>query len=108
MKSSELTRLSRILTVGTSSDLGPLLLQADMLDVVDVSDALVASLKMQHIAPKAGCLRTFGPKGELINEELRNLKCSPNIIRKIKSRRVRWVKHVACTWEKRNARRVLV
>jgi hypothetical protein len=47
--------------------------------------------------------RIFGPKrdevtGEwrkLLNEELRDLYSSPSIIRKIKSRRMRWAGHVA-------------
>ena len=45
----------------------------------------------------------FGPKrdevtGEwtkLLNDELNDLYCSPNIVRVIKSRRIRWVRHVA-------------
>jgi hypothetical protein len=45
----------------------------------------------------------FGPKRDeviggwrkLHNEELHNLYCSPRIIRMIKSRRMRWVGHVA-------------
>ena len=49
--------------------------------------------------------RIFGPKrdevtGEwrkLHNEELDDLYCSPNIVRMIKSRRMRWVGHVART-----------
>jgi hypothetical protein len=32
----------------------------------------------------------------LDNEELCNLYATPNIIRVIKSRRMRWAKHVAC------------
>jgi hypothetical protein len=48
--------------------------------------------------------RIFGPKrdevtGEwrkLHNEELHNLYSSPDIIRQIKSRRMRWVGHVPC------------
>jgi hypothetical protein len=48
--------------------------------------------------------RIFGPKREevaggwreLYNEELCNLYSSPNIIREIKSWRVRWTGHVAC------------
>jgi hypothetical protein len=32
---------------------------------------------------------------KLHNEELHNLYCSPSIIRMIKSRRMRWVGHVA-------------
>jgi len=36
----------------------------------------------------------------LHNEELNDLYCSPNIIRVIKSRRMRWAKHVARLGEK--------
>jgi hypothetical protein len=58
----------------------------------------------------------FGPKrdevtGEwrkLHNEELHDLYSSPNIIRIIKSRRMRWAGHVARMGEKRNAYRLLV
>jgi hypothetical protein len=47
--------------------------------------------------------RMFGPKRDevmgdwrkLHSEELRNLYSSPNIIRMIKSRRMKWVGHVA-------------
>jgi hypothetical protein len=60
--------------------------------------------------------RIFGPKkdevtGEwrkLHKEELRDLYCSPSIIRIIKSRRMRWMGHVARMGEKRNAYRLLV
>jgi hypothetical protein len=45
---------------------------------------------------------------KLHNEELLNLCPSPNIIRLIKSRRMRWVGHVARIGEKRNAYRILV
>jgi hypothetical protein len=59
--------------------------------------------------------RIFGPKrdevtGEfrkLHNEELHILYSSPNIIRQIKARRMRWVGHVACMGEERKAYRVL-
>jgi hypothetical protein len=58
----------------------------------------------------------FGPKrdevtGEwrkLHNEELHILYCSPNIIRQIKSRRMKWAGHVARMGEKRNVYRVLM
>jgi hypothetical protein len=62
-------------------------------------------------------LRTiFGPRrdevmGEwrkLHNEELHNLYSSPNIIRMIKSRRMRWAGHVARMGETRNAYSILV
>jgi hypothetical protein len=45
---------------------------------------------------------------KLRNEELHNLHSSPNIIRMIKLRRVRWAGRVARMWEKRNAYRILV
>jgi hypothetical protein len=45
---------------------------------------------------------------ELHNEELHNLYSSPNIIRMIKSRRMRWAGHVARIRKKRNAYRILV
>ena len=60
--------------------------------------------------------RIFGPKrdevtGEwrkLHNEELNDLYCSPNIVRVIKSRRMRWVGNVARMRERRRVYRVLV
>jgi hypothetical protein len=47
--------------------------------------------------------KIFGPKGEevpgvwrkLHNEERNDLYCSPNIVRVITSRRMRWARHVA-------------
>jgi hypothetical protein len=60
--------------------------------------------------------RIFGPKRhevtggwkKLHNEEFHNLYSSPNIIRMIKSRRVRWAGRVARMGPKRNAYRILV
>jgi hypothetical protein len=60
--------------------------------------------------------RIFGPKRnevteewrKLHNEELHKLYSSPNIIRQIKSRRMKWVGHVAHMGEGRNVYRVLV
>jgi len=60
--------------------------------------------------------RIFGPRrdevmGEwrrLRNEELNDLYSSPNIVRVIKSRRMRWAGHVAHVGEERGAYRVLV
>jgi hypothetical protein len=45
---------------------------------------------------------------KLHNEELRDLYSSPSIIRKIKSRRMKWAGHVARMGEKRNTYRLLV
>ena len=42
------------------------------------------------------------------NEELNDLYASPNIVRVIKSRRMRWAGHVAHMGEKRGVYRVLV
>jgi hypothetical protein len=41
-------------------------------------------------------------------DELYNLYTSPNIIRMIKSRRMRWAGHIARMAEKRNSYRILV
>jgi hypothetical protein len=45
---------------------------------------------------------------KLHNEELHNLYSSPNTIRTIKLRRMRWAGHVARMGETRNAHRILV
>jgi hypothetical protein len=58
----------------------------------------------------------FGPKrddvmGEwrkLHNEEYHNLYLSPDIIRQVKSRRMRWAGHVACMGEERKVYKDLV
>ena len=58
----------------------------------------------------------FGPKRDQVtgewrklhNEELNDLYCSPNIVRAIKSRRMRWAGHVARMGEGRGVYRVLV
>jgi hypothetical protein len=57
----------------------------------------------------------FGPKREgggswrkLRNDELHNLYASPNIVRVIKSRRMRWARHVTRLGEGRGVYRILV
>jgi hypothetical protein len=60
--------------------------------------------------------RIFGPNrddvtGEwrkLHKEELHNLYSSPDIIRQSKSRRMRWVEHVARMGEERKVHKILV
>ena len=60
--------------------------------------------------------RIFGPRRDeltgkwrrLHNEGLNDLYCSTNIVRVIKSRRMRWARHVARMGEERGAYRVLV
>jgi len=60
--------------------------------------------------------RIFGPMRDEItgewrrlrNEELNDLYSLPNIVRVIKSRRMRWAGHVARMGEERGAYRVLV
>jgi hypothetical protein len=60
--------------------------------------------------------RIFGPKrdevtgewGKLHNEELHNLYSSPDIIRQVKSRRMRWAEHVTRMGEERKVYKVLV
>jgi hypothetical protein len=60
-------------------------------------------------------LRIFGPKREedgswrkLHNDEIHSLYSSPNIVRLIKSRRMRWVGHVARMEKGRGVYRILV
>jgi len=60
--------------------------------------------------------RIFGPKRDEVteewrkvhNEKLNDLYCLPNIVRVIKSRRMKWVGHVARMGERRGVYRVLV
>jgi len=60
--------------------------------------------------------RVFGPKRDTVteewrklhNEELRDLYALPNIVRVVKSRRMRWAGHVARMGEGRGVHRVLV
>jgi hypothetical protein len=60
--------------------------------------------------------RIFGPKRDKVtgkwkklhNEELNNLYSSSNIVRVIKSRRMRWARHVERMGEGRGVYRVLV
>jgi len=60
-------------------------------------------------------LRIFGPKRDEVTREWRKLHneelhmySSPNIVRMIKSKRMRWAGHVARTGERRGVYSVLV
>jgi hypothetical protein len=77
------------------------------------------TLREEHrlrVFEKSVLRRIFGPKrdevtGEwrkLRSRELHNLYSSPDITRQIKSRRMRWARHVALTGEERNVYRVLM
>jgi len=60
--------------------------------------------------------RIFGPKRDWItgdsrklhNAELNDLYSSSNIFLVVKSRRMRWVGHIAYMWERKGAYRVLL
>jgi hypothetical protein len=60
--------------------------------------------------------RIFGPKRDEVtgkwrkvrSEELHNLYSFPDIIRQVKSRRMRWAGHVACIGEERKVYKVMV
>jgi hypothetical protein len=69
----------------------------------------------QRVFEKRVLKRIFGPKSEadgswrkLHNDELHSLCSSPNIVRVIKSRRMRWAGQVACIGEGRGVYRILV
>ena len=74
--------------------------------------------KTRNIEEHSICLlrRIYGPRRDeltgqwrkLHNEELNDLYCSPNIVRAIKSRRMRWAGHVARMGERRGVHGVLV
>ena len=84
-------------------------------------ETLSLTLREEHrlrvFENKVGLLRkVFGAKRDEITGEWRNLHnaelhalySSPNIVRNLKSRRLRWAGHVACMEQFKNAYRVLV
>jgi len=82
----------------------------------ETSSLTLREEKKLRVFEKTVLRRIFGPRkdevtGEwrrLHNEELNDLKSSPNIVRVIKSRRMRWAGHVARMGEERGVYRVLV
>jgi hypothetical protein len=79
---------------------------------------LVLTLREEHrlrVSENWVLRRIFGPKREkdrsctkVHNDELHSLYSSPNIVRVIKSRRMKWAGHVARMGEGRGVYRVLV
>jgi hypothetical protein len=68
-----------------------------------------------RVSEKRVLRRIFGPKREedgswrtMHNDELHSLYSSPNIVRAIKSRRMRWAGHVARMGEAKSVYRILV
>jgi hypothetical protein len=53
-------------------------------------------------------MKEDGSWRKLHNDELHSLYSSPNIVRVIKSRRMRWTGHVVCIREGRGVYRILV
>jgi hypothetical protein len=88
-----------------------------MSELTDFNKSLGFPLRRRLRVFENGVLRRLcGPKGDeatgewgkLHSGELHNLYSSPDIIRQIKSRRMRWAGHVARMVEGRNVYRVLV
>ena len=85
-------------------------------DFVEINDDSLQFQRRLRVFENGVLRRIFGPKrdevtGEWIklhNEELKGLYSSPNIVRVIKSRRMRWAGHVARMGEGRGVYRVLV
>ena len=74
-------------------------------EVAVLSVCLSVSAPFEHFGQFTDLLRTVV---RLHNEELHDLYCSPNIVRVIKSRRMRWAGHVARMGEEREVYRVLM
>ena len=86
-----------ILTVKYADDVMPLAKEEKLLQ------EMIDRLKLED-----GVEWTCSPHPYLHNEELSDLYSSPNIVRVIKSRRMRWAGHVARMGKERGAYRVLV
>ena len=71
----------------------------DVIKTVDFSTTFIYQNNLHHRRKL---------RRKLHNEELNDLYCSTDIVRVIKSRRMRWAGHVARMGEERGAYRVLV
>jgi hypothetical protein len=87
--------------------------------VLYVCETLSLTLREEHrlrVFENRVLRRIFGPKRDevtrgwrkLHNENLHGLYSSPDIVRVIKARRMRWVGHVACIGEVRGAYNIFV
>ena len=103
------------LLVRPEQDTRPKTLQAILL-LLCIRNAHLREKRRLRVVENKVLRRIFGPrkdevKGEwrkLHNEELNDLYASPNIVRVIKSRRMRWAGHVAPMGERRGVYRFLV
>jgi hypothetical protein len=68
---------------------------------VTVTPPFLLRISENRVLRRMFGLKTGGWR-KLHNEDIHNLYSSPNIIRMIKSRRMRWTRHVAQMREKRN------
>jgi hypothetical protein len=76
----------------------------------------ICSIQQRITVMYGDCTKVFGPKrdevtgewGKLHNEELNDLYSSPNIVKVVKSRRMRWAGHMARMGEDRGVHRVMV
>jgi hypothetical protein len=78
------------------------------LDVVAVAHSISGALNVVSLENQYKRDGVTGEWRRLHNKELYDLYSSPNMIRVIKSRRMRWAGHVACMGEGRGAYRNLV
>jgi hypothetical protein len=70
-----------------------------------VFETSVSFIHLMRLIAQEDCIRDWR---NLHNEELHNLYSSADIIRQIKSRRMRWAGHVAHMGEERKVYKVLV
>jgi hypothetical protein len=105
---------SRVLRVLESRVLR--VLESRVLTVLESRVLRVLESRVLRVLESRVLSKIFGPKSDevtgewrkLHNEERNDLYYTPNVVRVIKSRRMRWAEHVACMGERRGVYRVLV